>query len=182
MRSLARLRVTFILLGLAPALLVATNPSVKAAEILLYDFANFGGESHVLTQSLADLSDIGFDNDLESFRVDSGTWRIYRDDNSWLFVIGNYQRFFVLAASWLRLMDRASDNSGAPRYRHVEHPTSRGFLLPGEAAERYAAMVVDVAGGAPEVVGRPPPSGPVPEVTKIEGTCRQLLLGFRDAS
>ncbi len=52
-----------------------------AAEIILYDFFDFGGQSVTLTDSAPDLRDQNFDNDLESFRVISGTWRIHRDAN-----------------------------------------------------------------------------------------------------
>ncbi len=52
-----------------------------AAEIILYDFFDFGGQSVTLNQSAPDLRDQNFDNDLESFRVISGTWRIHRDAN-----------------------------------------------------------------------------------------------------
>ncbi len=52
-----------------------------AAEIILYDFFDFGGQSVTLTESTPDLRDYNFDNDLESFRVISGTWSIHRDAN-----------------------------------------------------------------------------------------------------
>ena len=52
-----------------------------AAEIILYGRANFQGQSVTLTQSAPDLRNYNFDNDLESFRVISGSWRIHRDAN-----------------------------------------------------------------------------------------------------
>ena len=55
--------------------------AVSAAEIILYDRFNFQGDSVTLTESASDLRDYNFDNDLESFRVISGTWRIFRDAN-----------------------------------------------------------------------------------------------------
>ena len=54
---------------------------VGAAEIILYDFFDFGGQSVTLTDSAPNLGAYNFDNDLESFRVISGTWRIHRDAN-----------------------------------------------------------------------------------------------------
>ncbi len=53
----------------------------EAAEIILYDLFNFQGQAVTLTESAPDLDQYGFDNDLESFRILSGTWSIHRDDN-----------------------------------------------------------------------------------------------------
>ncbi len=46
---------------------------------ILYDFTNFGGQYRILTRSVQDFRQIGFDNDVESIRVVSGTWNFYRD-------------------------------------------------------------------------------------------------------
>ncbi|MEZ5669683.1 MAG: beta/gamma crystallin-related protein [Alphaproteobacteria bacterium] len=48
---------------------------------IVYDFANFGGQYRILTRNVADFNAIGFDNDVESIRVVSGTWTFYRDAN-----------------------------------------------------------------------------------------------------
>lgn len=76
---------------------------------------------------------------------------IYRDDNSWLFVIGNRTRIFVFSITMLRIFD-AMEQGEKPRFIHTGIATSRGFLLPGEAAERYSALVIDVVDSKPVVV------------------------------
>ncbi len=68
-------------LVLCAAALWAGAGVAGAAEIILYGRTNFQGQSVPLTQSAQDLRDYNFDNDLESFRVISGTWRIFRDAN-----------------------------------------------------------------------------------------------------
>lgn len=59
----------------------AAHRSADAAEVILYDFVNFGGASITLTDSAPDLDAYNFDNDVESIRVISGIWSFHRDDN-----------------------------------------------------------------------------------------------------
>lgn len=66
---------------LAALVFLALPQAARAAEIILYDFYDFGGAFITLTQSAPDLDQFNFDNDLESFRIVSGTWSIHRDDN-----------------------------------------------------------------------------------------------------
>lgn len=63
---------------------------------------------------------------------------IHRNDNAWLYVIGDYNTIFVFARTML--IELA--NSG--RYRRIENRTrtSEGFLLPSAHAQRWAAMVL----------------------------------------
>ena len=68
-------------LVLCAAAMWGTAGAVGAAEIILYDYFDFQGPSVTLNQSAPDLRDYNFDNDLESFKVISGTWRIHRDAN-----------------------------------------------------------------------------------------------------
>lgn len=56
---------------------------------------------------------------------------IYRDDNSWLYVIGNYNEVFVFGKSHLVLMHKSH------KYREIKTSTSVGFLLPKKEAEKY---------------------------------------------
>ena len=65
-------------LVLALALSVGASLA-QAAEIILYDYTNFGGQSESYSQSTANLGN--FDNKASSVRVISGTWRLYRDAN-----------------------------------------------------------------------------------------------------
>ena len=63
---------------------------------------------------------------------------IFRDDNSWLYVIGDYDVLFVFAKRLLRAL------AASGRYRAVELATgtSRGFLVPDAEARKYAAAVL----------------------------------------
>lgn len=61
---------------------------------------------------------------------------ILRNDNSWLYIQGNYRIMFVFSLGLLKLLY----NSG--RYRVDELPTLRRFLLKLEDAKKYAALVI----------------------------------------
>lgn len=54
---------------------------------------------------------------------------IYRKDNSWLYVIGDEQTIYIFSTKYLCLLEK--------RYKKVSKPTSLGFLLPLEEAEKY---------------------------------------------
>lgn len=60
---------------------------------------------------------------------------IYRDDNSWLYVIGDYDQVFVFAKSMLKLLHKSG------RYLNKIKPTSKGFVMPEKQALRFAAKV-----------------------------------------
>lgn len=60
---------------------------------------------------------------------------IYRSDNSWLYVIGDYEEVFVFAKRTLWHLDRSN------RYERKQTPTSLGFLLPKAKARVHAARV-----------------------------------------
>lgn len=61
---------------------------------------------------------------------------IDRDDNTWLYVIGNYDIVFGFSKTLLRGLKT--------RYRILENntKTSKGFLFPGDHATKYAAFIV----------------------------------------
>lgn len=56
---------------------------------------------------------------------------IYRDDNTWLYVIGNYEEIYIWAKKFLVNLHKTG------RYREVEIPTSRGFLIDRDSTEKY---------------------------------------------
>ena len=63
---------------------------------------------------------------------------IFRSDNSWLYVIGDYQKLFIFGKSTLKHLY----NSG--RYKEVEIPTSKGFLLKDCECQKYAEKVITI--------------------------------------
>ena len=63
---------------------------------------------------------------------------IMRGDNSWLYVIGDYDKFFIFAKSFLIALSK----SGRYPIRENGTKTSCGFLLSEADAEKYAAAVV----------------------------------------
>jgi len=64
--------------------------------------------------------------------IDSG---IKRNDNTWLYIIGNKKVAFVFTKRMLLLREN--------EYRHVETATSKGFLVPISDAEKYAAKILN---------------------------------------
>jgi|1_EtaG_2_1085319.scaffolds.fasta_scaffold05536_4 hypothetical protein len=64
---------------------------------------------------------------------------IYRDDNSWLWVIGDYDTLFIFGKRFLQLLHKSE------RYRTIENntKTSRGFLLPREDAMKYCLICLE---------------------------------------
>lgn len=63
---------------------------------------------------------------------------IYRGDNSWLYVIGNYDTIFVFPKTLLILLHR----SGKYMQRENGTKTSIGFCLPNVDAKRFAGIVL----------------------------------------
>jgi len=63
---------------------------------------------------------------------------IRRGDNSWLYIIGDYNTVFLFPVTLLRTLQESG------RYRIMENntKTSTGFLLPAGDARRYAAAVL----------------------------------------
>jgi len=62
---------------------------------------------------------------------------IYRDDNAWLYLIGDYDMFYIYSKNMLQLLHRSHC------YEEYENETSRCFFLPFRDALNYAALVVD---------------------------------------
>ncbi len=63
---------------------------------------------------------------------------VFRDDNSWLYIIGNYDIVFVFAKVALQGLARSQ------RFRILENKTrtSQGFLLSDDVARRLAVRVL----------------------------------------
>lgn len=63
---------------------------------------------------------------------------IFRGDNSWLFIIGDYTSIWIFSTGLLRQV------YGTEEFRQIETPTSIGFLVPEDSANDYAALRIDV--------------------------------------
>lgn len=63
---------------------------------------------------------------------------IYRDDNTWLYIIGDYNTLFVFQKEFLKNLHRSG------RYRDLENrtKTSIGFLLRDRDARKYAGVIM----------------------------------------
>jgi len=57
---------------------------------------------------------------------------IYRKDNTWLYIIGDYDRVYVFGKTFLQNLHKSG------KCREVKTSTSIGFLLPQEMADRYS--------------------------------------------
>ena len=68
---------------------------------------------------------------------------IYRDDGSWLYGIGNYDIFYIFDKKVLQRIDK---HDPSWLYRpHQNLPTSKGFCIPVEQAEKIAALTVNLS-------------------------------------
>jgi hypothetical protein len=62
---------------------------------------------------------------------------IYRDDNTWLYIIGDYNKLFIFGKRTLILMHESN------KYKYVEIGTSKGFLVPNKKAEKLSLKVIN---------------------------------------
>jgi hypothetical protein len=62
---------------------------------------------------------------------------IMRDDNSWLFVIGDEQTLYIFSTVYLRKLIKARG------WRFVQKTTSQAHLMPLEDAERYCIRKIE---------------------------------------
>jgi len=67
-------------------------------------------------------------NKLNENFISSG---IFRNDNTWLWITGNYTEVFIFSKKHLKLMFNSK------KFRHVVTETSKGFLIDKEHAEKY---------------------------------------------
>ena len=61
---------------------------------------------------------------------------IDRNDNSWLYCIGNYDILFILSKKWLQQFKTLKE------LRHITTETSKGYLLPEPMAFKYAVKTI----------------------------------------
>lgn len=62
---------------------------------------------------------------------------ICREDNSWLYIIGDQRTAYIFGINTLNYLWRTN------KYRATGNPTSRGFLLPLDVAEKCAVRKID---------------------------------------
>ena len=66
---------------------------------------------------------------------------IYRSDNSWLYVIGNYDIIYIFSKKQLQMV---FENNKYPEIE-IDKQTSKGFLLPQSyAKDRLAIRVIEI--------------------------------------
>jgi hypothetical protein len=63
---------------------------------------------------------------------------IYRNDNSWLFVIGDEKTIYIFSTKYLQKLVVQK------HYKTVQQPTSTGFLMPMAEAENYCIRKIDL--------------------------------------
>ncbi len=63
---------------------------------------------------------------------------IYRDDNSWLYTIGDYKTIYIFGVKHLIIVHSKG------KYREVTKDTSIGFLYPVEDAASIALRVINI--------------------------------------
>lgn len=71
------------------------------------------------------------------YYVDSG---IYREDNSWLYIHGNYMMFWVFSKKFLIGLHKTG------KYKEHELPTIKKFYLPIDVADKYCDKKVMIVG------------------------------------
>jgi hypothetical protein len=67
---------------------------------------------------------------------------IYRNDNTWLYIQGNYEYFYIFAKSILKLLHARKKLNGEKFYIEEEMPTIKKFYLPLKDAEKYCVYKV----------------------------------------
>jgi hypothetical protein len=80
----------------------------------------------------------------EKSRADMPNWTpsgIYRPDNTWLYIQGNYEVAFIFAKKFLR------DLQNAKKFPIEELPTIQKFYLSMADAEKYAAKIMRFGSG-----------------------------------
>lgn len=65
---------------------------------------------------------------------------IFRNDNTWLYCIGNYEALYLLSKQQLQFIYNSADNYFKHGIHKVETPTSRGILVPLEYAKRFLIL------------------------------------------
>lgn len=61
---------------------------------------------------------------------------IFRDDNTWLYLIGNYKEAYLFPKKWLKAICTDEKKIKTQQMKPVQIATSKGFLLPAQIACR----------------------------------------------
>ncbi len=90
----------------------------------------------------------------EKSKADMPNWTpsgIFRDDNSWLYVQGNYQIIFIFTVKWLRkyhdFQKRNGKLNGPDGGYYTSFGTVRKFYVSIDLAREHAALVINVSEG-----------------------------------
>lgn len=63
---------------------------------------------------------------------------IYRNDNTWLYLIGNYNTLYIFSKSHLKLMHEKK------KYEEKIIPTSKGFIIPEIDCDKYCIKKINI--------------------------------------
>ena len=74
-------------------------------------------------------------NPLNENFISSG---IYRNDNTWLYLIGDYKEIFIFSKKHLKLMYESK------KYKEIIISTSKGMLIKKEDAEKYCIKKITI--------------------------------------
>lgn len=61
---------------------------------------------------------------------------IYRNDNTWLYIIGNYERIYIFSKKHLRIVKERK------QFKQVKTATSIGVIIPIKYAEDFLAIKI----------------------------------------
>ena len=61
---------------------------------------------------------------------------IERKDNTWLYVIGDYEVIYIIAKNWLQQFKSIKG------VKHITTPTSKGYLFTELMAQKYAVRII----------------------------------------
>lgn len=66
---------------------------------------------------------------------------IYRQDNTWLYLIGDYEQAFLFSKHQLQSVHASTESWKSRGIRAVEIDTSRGFLYPANSALKHGTCL-----------------------------------------
>jgi len=72
--------------------------------------------------------------------IPSGIWR---EDNSWLYVIGDEKTIYIFSTKYLRMLQDTKGIDGKYKYQRKETPTSQGWVMPLKDSEKYCLRRID---------------------------------------
>lgn len=70
---------------------------------------------------------------------------MYRADNTWLYVIGDYTVVYIFSKKFLRLMHETGKYPSREAGPPGKKPTSKGFLLSKAQTERYCIKSIQIS-------------------------------------